>query len=63
MEAYRIRITRQARAHLQEIRDYISDTFQEPETARKMIILLRTRIQSLSEMPQRIKTVDEELET
>ena len=57
---YKIRITRQARAHLQGIRDYIADTFLEPGTAKKMIRLLRTEMQSLSEMPQRIKTIDEE---
>ena len=60
MEKYKIRITKQARAHLQEIRDYIATTFLEPGTAKKMVHLLRSEIQSLSEMPQRIKTIDEE---
>lgn len=60
MAKYKIRITRQARAHLQNIRDYIAATFLEPETAKKMVHLLRSEIQSLTEMPQRIKTIDEE---
>lgn len=60
MVKYKIRITRQARAHLQDIRDYIATTFLEPGTARKMVQLLRSDIQSLSEMPQRIKPIDEE---
>ena len=44
-----IRITRQARAHLQDIRDYIATTFLEPGTAKKMVQLLRSEIQSLSD--------------
>ena len=60
MARYKIRITRQARTHLQDIRDYIATTFIEPGTAKKMVQLLRSEIQSLSEMPQRIKTIDEE---
>ena len=60
MAKYKIRITRQARAHLQDIKDYIATTFLEPETAKKMMQLLRSEIQSLSDMPQRIKTIDEE---
>ena len=60
MARYKIRITRQAREHLQDIRDYIETTFLEPGTAKKMVQLLRSQIQSLSEMPQRIKTIDEE---
>jgi len=60
MAKYKIRITRQARAHLQDIRDYIATTFLEPGTAKKMVQLLRSEIQSLSDMPQRIKAIDEE---
>ncbi len=60
MAKYKIRITRQARAHLQDIRDYIATTFLEPGTARKMVQLLRSEIRALSEMPQRFKTIDEE---
>lgn len=60
MAEYKIRITRQARVHLQGIRDYIANTFLEPGTALKMVRLLRSEMQILSEMPQRIKTIDEE---
>ena len=60
MGKYKIRITRQARTHLQNIRDYISTTFLMSGTAKKMIQLLRSEIRSLSENPQRIKAIDEE---
>ena len=60
MSKYKVRITRQARAHLQEIRDYIATTFLEPGTALRMVRLLRSEMQTLSEMPQRIKTINEE---
>ena len=60
MAEYRIRITRQASAHLAEIRRYIEYELLAPQTALKMIRALRTEIQSLSELPYRFKTVDEE---
>lgn len=60
MGKYKIRITRQARTRLQNIRDYISTTFLMSGTAKKMIQLLRSEIRSLSENPQRIKAIDEE---
>ncbi len=40
MAKYKIRITRQAKAHLQDIMDYIATTFLEPGTAKKMVQLL-----------------------
>ncbi len=60
MTKYKIRITRQAKEHLQEIRDYIATTFLQPGTALKLVRLLRSEMQTLSEMPQRIKNIDEE---
>ena len=60
MEKYKVRITRQAKEHLQGIRDYIAATIFQPETAKKMMELFRTEMQSLSEMPKRYRVVDEE---
>ena len=60
MTQYKIRITRQAKYHLQGIRDYIIDTFLEPDTAKKIISLLKAKMKSLGDMPERIKTIDEE---
>ena len=60
MNEYKVRITRQAKNHLQNIRDYIATNFCEPGTAKKMVQLLRKEIMSLSNMPQRIKVIDEE---
>ena len=60
MAKYKVKITRQARAQLQEIRDYIATTFLELGTARRMVQLLRAEIASLADMPERIKLIDEE---
>lgn len=60
MEKYKIRVTKQARDHLHNIRDYISTKLLMPDTAKKMIRFLRSEIKSLSEEPQRIKVIDEE---
>ena len=60
METYRIRITRQAAAQLAEVRRYIECELLAPQTALKMIRALRAEIRSLSEMPYRYMTVDEE---
>ena len=60
MTKYRVRITRQAVRHLKAIRDYIIDEFHAPDTAKRMLRLLREKMASLSEMPGRIKTIDEQ---
>ena len=60
MKRYGIEITRQAKQQINGIGEYISCTLLEPNTAKKIMRLLRTKIESLSEMPHRIKTVDEE---
>ncbi len=46
--------------HLKAIRDYIAITLHEPGTAKKMIKLLHERIEELSSMPERIRTIDEQ---
>ena len=42
------------------IGDYIAYTLLDPNTAKKIIRQIRMKMESLSEMPQRIKTIDEE---
>lgn len=60
MKKYTVQITRQAREHLYRIRNYIAYELMSPETAYKTIALLRKEIKSLSQMPSRIKLVEEE---
>ncbi len=60
MEKYRIRITRQAAAHLAELRRYIEYELLAPDAAIHMLRALRAEIRSLSEMPYRYVAVEEE---
>ncbi|MBQ6419894.1 MAG: type II toxin-antitoxin system RelE/ParE family toxin [Clostridia bacterium] len=60
MGSYEIVMTPDAVADLIELRDYIAGTLSAPETALKYIRTIRREISTLSEMPGRIKTVDEE---
>lgn len=57
---YHIKITTQAKEHLQGIRDYISHELLAPEAAKNMLSLLGAEIASLAKMPRRVKLVDEE---
>ncbi len=56
---YKIRITRQALAHLREIRRYIEVELAAPDAVLNTIRAIRTEIAKLSYMPQKIQTVDE----
>ena len=56
---YKIRITRQALAHLREIKRYIEVELAAPDAALNTIRAIRTEIAKLSYMPQKIQTVDE----
>ena len=60
MKAYTVRITRQAREHLRGIKKYIEEELLAPDAARNTIAVLKKEIQSLSEMPDRIKLTAEE---
>ena len=60
MKAYTIRITRQAREHLRNIKGYIANELLAPEAAYNTITLLRKEIKSLSKLPTRIKLTEEE---
>jgi plasmid stabilization system protein ParE len=60
MDPYEIIITPDAETDLLELRDYIADTLLVPDTAISYIRAIRTEIAKLSEMPGRIKPVDED---
>ena len=60
MDSYQIIVTPDAEADLSELRDYIANVLRSPKTARSYLYHLRREIGSLSEMPARIKAVDEE---
>ncbi len=60
MKKYRVRVTRQAREHLAEVRRYIECELLSPDAALKTVRALRAAMQSLSEMPYRFQPVDEE---
>ena len=60
MEQYSIRITRQARDHLREIRRYIEKELLSPMAAKHTIAAMKAEMQSLSNMPQRIHLTPEE---
>ena len=57
---YQIIMTPDSFKDLTELRGYISDVLLAPETALSYIRALRKGIRSLSEMPGRIKVVDDE---
>ena len=60
MERYRIRITRQAREHLLEIRRYIEKELLSPIAAKNTIAAIKAEIQSLSNMPGRVHLTPED---
>lgn len=60
MKTYTVRITRQAREHLRGIKQYIAEELFAPDAARNTIAALRKEIQTLSQMPERIKLTEEE---
>lgn len=60
MKKYTVRITRQAREQLVEIKKYIEEVLLAPEAATNTMETLREEIQSLEDMPGRVKLTDEE---
>ena len=60
MESYEIIITPDASADLWELRNYIASVLLVPETALEYVRSIRKEIATLSEMPGRIKPVDDE---
>ena len=60
MTKYRIEIGTQAQTDITETIDYISQTLQEPRTARRLYRLLKEEIFSLEQMPERYPFEDDE---
>jgi len=60
MEPYQIIITPDAEADLLGLRNYIADVLLIPDTALSYLKAIRKEITTLSDMPGRIKPVDEE---
>ncbi|MBS4899895.1 MAG: type II toxin-antitoxin system RelE/ParE family toxin [Clostridiales bacterium] len=60
MGEYKVRITDQAKEHLNLIKSYIVSEINEPKTAKKMLALLKENMKNLSFMPYRIKCIDEQ---
>lgn len=60
MNSYEIIMTPDATTDLVELRDYIADVLLVPDTALSYIRAIREEISKLSEMPGRIKPVDDE---
>ena len=60
MDEYRIRITRQARDHLREIRRYIEYELLAPIAAKNTIAAIKSEMQSLTYMPGRIHLTPEQ---
>lgn len=60
MDTYEIIMTPDAIADLAELRDYIADVLHVPDVALNHIRVIRGEISMLSEMPERVKLVDDE---
>ena len=60
MNSYEIIMTPDATTDLVELRDYIADVLLVPDMALSYIRAIREEISKLSEMPGRIKPVDDE---
>lgn len=60
MEEYKIRITRQAREHLREIRRYIELELLAPIAAKNTIASIKAEMLSLKKMPSRIHLTPEQ---
>lgn len=57
---YRIFLTTQAVGQLEEVKNYITQTLLEPETARRWLAHMKKEMQKLSFMPNRNPLTDEE---
>ena len=59
-EHYEVRITEHAEEAMHVIARYIAFELLDPQAAMNLLYDLRDRIRKLSEMPQRIKPINEE---
>ncbi len=59
MSSYNVVITKAAQRDLLDIFDYIAFELREPESARRLLSKIRTKIKSLEELPERNPIVSE----
>ncbi|PKZ45127.1 type II toxin-antitoxin system RelE/ParE family toxin [Gardnerella vaginalis] len=60
MDEYKIKVTRQAKEHLELIREYIATELQAPIVAKRMLELLKSEMMSLQTMSYRVKLIGEQ---
>ncbi len=60
MKTYTVRITKQARRHLTDIKRYIAEELLAPKAAYSTLVAIESKIRSLSNMPSRVKLTEEE---
>ena len=60
MKTYEIIITPDAEEDLRNLRDYIAETLEAPTTARTFLQRMRGEIQTLGELRERSRLMDEE---
>ena len=60
MDRYLVNVTQFAENQLREIRNYIVNELQAPDSANRFLDYLEKEFHSLSQLPQRIVLVDEE---
>ncbi len=60
MKEYKVKLTLQAKEHLNSIRDYIALELLSPSTASDVLKLLKEQIKKLSYLPERNSKINEE---
>lgn len=61
MYKYNIEYSKESKQDLIEIKKYIKDNLQEPETAQKLINKIRNEINSLKNNPEIYAIIDEDI--
>ena len=61
MYEYNIEYSKESKQDLIEIKKYIKDNLQEPETAQKLIDKIRKEIQTLKNNPEIYAIIDEDI--
>ena len=60
MKEYSVKITPYAIEQMTEIRDYIAYQLFDPDAAKNLILKIRKAISELHQLPERIRTIDEQ---
>lgn len=61
MNQYNIEYSKESKQDLIEIKRYIKDNLQEPETAQKWIAKIRHEIDALKNNPEKFAIIDEDI--